>query len=83
MTGEEILAKRNGKMTGNTMCGFGSCGTTRAEMAGNITSFAYKDSDDVIWRINSRQVYNQTLLDKVENADLMRMPINGCWICVG
>ena len=51
------------------------CGTTEPKWQGNInSSFAYKGFGvDVSMAYKfGGQVYNQTLVDKVENADLMR-----------
>ena len=76
MTGEEILLKRNGKMTGEyDVVDLVPCGTTEPKWQGNInSSFAYKGFGvDVSMAYKfGGQVYNQTLVDKVENADLMR-----------
>lgn len=75
MTGEEILLKRNGKMTGEyDVADLVPCGTTEPKWQGNInSSFAYKGFGvDVSMAYKfGGQVYNQTLVDKVENADLM------------
>ena len=76
MTGEEILLKRNGKMTGEyDVVDLVPCGTTEPKWQGNInSSFAYKGFGvDVSMAYKfGGQVYNQTLVHKVENADLMR-----------
>ena len=76
MTGEEILLKRNGKITGEyDVVDLVPCGTTEPKWQGNInSSFAYKGFGvDVSMAYKfGGQVYNQTLVDKVENADLMR-----------
>lgn len=75
MTGEEILLRRNGKITGEyDVVDLVPVGTTEPKWQGNInSSFAYKGFGiDVSMAYKfGGQVYNQTLLDKVENADLM------------
>lgn len=75
LSGEEILLKRNGQMTGTyDVVDLIPYGTTEPKWQGNInSSFAYKGFGvDVSMAYKfGGQVYNQTLVDKVENADLM------------
>ena len=75
MTGEEILVKRNGKMTGTyDVVDLVPIGTIEPKWQGNInSSFAYKGFGiDVSMAYKfGGQTYNQTLVDKVENANLM------------
>lgn len=91
MTGDEILLKRNGSMTGEyDVVDLVPCGTTEPKWQGNInSSFAYKGFGvDVSMAYKfGGQVYNQTLVDKVENADLKynadKRALNLRWMAVG
>lgn len=75
-TGDEILLKRNGEMTSYTQWDPNDVvpvGNTEPRWQGHInTSLTYMGwGADVSLRYRfGGQVYNQTLLDKVENADL-------------
>lgn len=75
LTGEEILLKRNGRMTAKyDVADLVPCGTTEPNWQGNVnSSFAWKGMGvDVSCQYKfGGQIYNQTLVDKVENADLM------------
>ena len=77
VTGDEILLKRNGEMTGSanwSPVDLVPIGNTEPLWRGNIhSSFTYMGLGlDVSLRYQfGGQVYNQTLLDKVENANLM------------
>lgn len=73
-TGEEILLKRNGEMTNDyDVVDLVPYGTTEPDWQGNInSSFAYKGFGvdlSLAYKFGG-QVYNSTLVDKVENADL-------------
>ncbi|WP_294143267.1 SusC/RagA family TonB-linked outer membrane protein [uncultured Sanguibacteroides sp.] len=74
-TGAEIFMKRNGEMTGKwEAVDLVPCGNTEPKWQGNInSSFTYKGFGvNVSFRYKfGGQIYNQTLVDKVENADLM------------
>lgn len=74
-TGAEIFLKRNGEMTGVwNAVDLVPCGNTEPQWQGNInSSFSYRGfgvNVSFAYRFGG-QVYNQTLVDKVENADLM------------
>lgn len=75
ISGDEILLKRDGTMTSNyDVADMIPCGTTEPDWQGNInSSFTYKGFGiDVSLSYKfGGQVYNQTLVDKVENAQLM------------
>ncbi len=74
-TGEEIFLKRNGEMTGIwDVVDQVPYGNTEPKWQGNINSaFTYKGfSMNVNFAYKfGGQMYNQTLVDKVENADLL------------
>lgn len=74
-TGAEIFLKRNGEMTGQwEAVDLVPCGNTEPKWQGNInSSFSYKGfgvNVNFAYRFGG-QVFNQTLMEKVENADLM------------
>lgn len=74
-TGAEIFLKRNGEMTGVwNAVDLVPYGNTEPQWQGNInSSFSYRGfgvNVSFAYRFGG-QVYNQTLVDKVENADLM------------
>lgn len=91
LSGEEILLKRNGKMTSKyDVVDLIPCGTTEPKWQGNInSSFAYRGFGvDVSMAYKfGGQVYNQTLVDKVENADLMynadKRVLDLRWMAIG
>ncbi len=74
-TGSEIFLKRNGEMTGEwNAADLVAYGNTEPDWQGNInSSFTYKGfgvNVNFAYKFGG-QAYNQTLVDKVENADLM------------
>lgn len=74
-TGTEIFLKRNGRMTGKyDVADLMPVGTTEPKLQGNInSSFSYKGFGiDMNFSYKfGGQAYNSTLMDKVENADLV------------
>lgn len=74
-TGKEILLKRDGSMTGvYDVVDFVSCGLTEPKWQGNInSSFSYRGFGiDMFFSFRyGGQIFNSTLMDKVENADLV------------
>ena len=74
-TGEEIFLRRNGNVTGTwDPIDMVACGNTEPRWRGSLnSSFTYKGfgmNMSFAYKFGG-QMYNQTLVDKVENADLM------------